>query len=61
MPGQQPETAAHAAGLGLDSFELPVWTADFAISAIRHPRLRADPAHRWLREIIAAVCRRAYP
>lgn len=46
---------------GLESFELPVRTADFAISAIWHPRLQADPAHRWLRETIAAVCRRAYP
>ncbi|WP_376965786.1 LysR family transcriptional regulator [Azospirillum sp. A26] len=54
-------TAGHAVGQGLKSFELPVRTADFAISAIWHPRLQADPAHRWLRETIAAVCRRAYP
>ncbi|KAA0596802.1 LysR family transcriptional regulator [Azospirillum lipoferum] len=46
---------------GLESFDLPVRTAEFAISAIWHPRLQADPAHRWLRETIAAVCRRAYP
>ncbi|WP_307189033.1 LysR family transcriptional regulator [Azospirillum sp. B506] len=50
-----------AAGWGVESFDLPVRTADFAISAIWHPRLQADPAHRWLRETIAAVCRRAYP
>ncbi|MBK1838160.1 LysR family transcriptional regulator [Azospirillum sp. YIM B02556] len=53
--------ADHAAGLGLESFDLPVRTAEFAISAIWHPRLQADPAHRWLRETIATVCRRAYP
>ncbi|CAO3404775.1 LysR family transcriptional regulator [Azospirillum palustre] len=54
-------TDGHSSSPGLDSFELPVRTADFAISAIWHPRLQADPAHRWLRETIAAVCRRAYP
>ncbi|CAO3361650.1 LysR family transcriptional regulator [Azospirillum melinis] len=54
-------TAGHAGSQELESFELPVRTADFAISAIWHPRLQADPAHRWLRETIAAVCRRAYP
>jgi DNA-binding transcriptional LysR family regulator len=50
----------HAAMLGLTSFELPVLTPDFKISAIWHPRLDADPAHRWLRETIIAVCRNAY-
>lgn len=54
-------TDGHAGRQGLESFELPVRTADFAISAIWHPRLQADPAHRWLRETIAAMCRRAYP
>jgi DNA-binding transcriptional LysR family regulator len=53
--------ADHAAMLGLESFELPVRTPDFAISAIWHPRLDADPAHRWLRDTIMAVCREAYP
>ncbi|CAO3439901.1 LysR family transcriptional regulator [Azospirillum endophyticum] len=54
-------TAGHAAGLGLESFELPIRAADFAISAIWHPRMQADPAHRWLRETIAELCRKAYP
>lgn len=54
-------TDGYPGGQGLESFELPVRTAEFAISAIWHPRLQADPAHRWLRETIAAVCRRAYP
>jgi len=51
----------HAAMLGLGSFELPVRTPEFNISAIWHPRLDADPAHRWLRDAIMAVCRAAYP
>jgi DNA-binding transcriptional LysR family regulator len=51
----------HAAILGLDSFELPVRTQEFNISAIWHPRLDADPAHRWLRHTIMTVCKAAYP
>ncbi|GGF03055.1 LysR family transcriptional regulator [Aliidongia dinghuensis] len=51
----------HAAILGLESFELPVRTPEFNISAIWHPRLDADPAHRWLRDTIMAVCKDAYP
>lgn len=51
----------HAASLGLESFELPVRTPEIAISAIWHPRLDADPAHCWLREIIMTICKAAYP
>jgi DNA-binding transcriptional LysR family regulator len=46
---------------GLRGFELPVQTPEVKISAIWHPRVDADPAHRWLRETVTAVCRRAYP
>jgi len=53
--------ADHAAVLGLESFELPFRTPAFNISAIWHPRLDADPAHRWLRDTVLAVCRKAYP
>jgi DNA-binding transcriptional LysR family regulator len=53
--------ADHATILGLASFELPVKTPDFIISAIWHPRLDADPAQRWLRDTLASVCRKAYP
>lgn len=53
-------TADHAAAMGLVSFDLPVPTPIFAISAIWHPRLEADPAHRWLRETVQQVCRAAY-
>jgi DNA-binding transcriptional LysR family regulator len=51
----------HAADMGLQRFELPVATPEFHISAIWHPRLDADPAQRWLRATVLAVCRRAYP
>jgi len=53
--------ADHAAILGLKSFELPFRTPTFNISAIWHPRLDTDPAHRWLRDTVLAVCRKAYP
>lgn len=51
----------HAAGSGLASFELPIPTPEFMISAMWHPRVDADPAHRWLRDIVMSVCRKAYP
>ena len=46
---------------GLASFELPVRTPEIVISAMWHPRMEADPAHRWLRDIVMAVCRSAAP
>lgn len=46
---------------GLTSFDLPVRTPEIAISAMWHPRMDADPAHRWLRGIVMAVCRAAAP
>lgn len=46
---------------GVRSFELPFETPEILIAAIWHPRVDADPAHRWLRNIITRVCRAAYP
>lgn len=42
---------------GLVAFDLPVTTPEIAISLQWHPRLEADPAHRWLRGLVGAVCR----
>lgn len=42
---------------GLVSFELPVPTPEIVISAMWHPRMDADLAHRWLRNTVIAVCR----
>lgn len=47
------------AAQGLDGFDLPVATPELAISAMWHPRLDADPAHRWLRKTLMATCRAA--
>lgn len=40
---------------GLASFELPVALPAITISMMWHPRMDAEPAHRWLREILAQV------
>lgn len=49
------------AELGIRSFELPMETPEIRVSAIWHPRVDGDPAHRWLRNIVTEVCRTAYP
>ena len=41
---------------GMHSFPLPLSTPDFTISLHWHPRLDADPAHRWLRGCVKSVC-----
>jgi DNA-binding transcriptional LysR family regulator len=41
---------------GMHSFPLPFATPEFTVSLLWHPRLQADPAHRWLRECVRSVC-----
>ena len=41
---------------GLHSFPLPVVTPELPVSLLWHPRLEADPAHRWLRGLVREVC-----
>jgi DNA-binding transcriptional LysR family regulator len=38
------------------TFSLPVDTPEFTISLLWHPRMDADPAHRWLRDCLREVC-----
>lgn len=42
---------------GLRTFELPFAVEEFTVSLLWHPRLDADPAHRWLRACVRDVCR----
>lgn len=42
--------------VGMHSFPLPASTPDFTISLLWHPRMDADPAHRWLRDCLRDVC-----
>lgn len=41
---------------GMFSFPMPVSPPDTTISLLWHPRMDADPAHRWLRECVREVC-----
>lgn len=48
----------HTANLrhGMTSLSLPMPTTEFAVSMLWHPRMDADPAHRWLRSCVREVC-----
>jgi DNA-binding transcriptional LysR family regulator len=41
---------------GMHSFSLPIPTPEITISLLWHPRLHADPAHRWLRSLVLDTC-----
>jgi len=41
---------------GMHSFPLPVATPEITISSHWHPRMDADPAHRWLRACVREIC-----
>jgi DNA-binding transcriptional LysR family regulator len=41
---------------GMHSFPLPVSMPEITVSLLWHPRLDADPAHRWLRGCVREVC-----
>ena len=43
---------------GMHSFTLPAPVSDITISLFWHPRLDADPVHRWLRNCVREVCRK---
>jgi DNA-binding transcriptional LysR family regulator len=57
--GSAPQDVARSSGI--QPFELPVRTPGIKVSAIWHPRLHADPAHRWLRDTLFEICRTASP
>ena len=41
---------------GMFSFALPLGMPDLTVSLMWHPRMDADPAHRWLRGCLREVC-----
>ena len=41
---------------GMHSFPLPVAMPEITVSLLWHPRLDADPAHRWLRACVRDAC-----
>lgn len=48
----------HTASLraGMHSFPLPLTLPTFTVAMLWHPRMDADPAHRWLRGCLREVC-----
>ncbi|NUU37651.1 LysR family transcriptional regulator [Pseudomonas sp. C2B4] len=48
----------HTANLrtGMHSFALPLVLPEFTVAMLWHPRLDADPVHRWLRGCLREVC-----
>lgn len=46
---------------GLHSFALPLVLPELAVSLLWHPRMDADPAHRWMRAQVHDVCAQKEP
>lgn len=44
---------------GMFSFPLPVAAPELTVSMLWHPRMDADPAHRWLRALVLDICNTA--
>jgi DNA-binding transcriptional LysR family regulator len=53
-----PERGTTSLREGMHSFALPVATPEVTVSLLWHPRMDADPAHRWLRERVREACAR---
>ncbi|MET3130700.1 DNA-binding transcriptional LysR family regulator [Oxalobacteraceae bacterium GrIS 1.11] len=51
-----PERHTRNLRAGMHSFPLPVAMPEITISLFWHPRLHADPAHRWLRGLVMETC-----
>jgi DNA-binding transcriptional LysR family regulator len=51
-----PERHTGSLRAGMLSFRLPVVVPEITISLLWHPRLDADPAHRWLRGCVRDAC-----
>lgn len=51
-----PERHTGTLRAGMYSFALPVSPREITVSLLWHPRLDADPAHRWLRTCVREIC-----
>lgn len=61
VPASLLEQQGNASTASYYVFALPVATQEITISQMWHPRLEADPLHRWLRQLVLTVCRRQMP
>ncbi|MFL1526847.1 LysR family transcriptional regulator [Pseudomonas sp. O230] len=51
-----PERHTESLRAGMHSFALPFALPEFTVAMLWHPRLDADPVHRWLRGCVREVC-----
>jgi DNA-binding transcriptional LysR family regulator len=51
-----PERHTGTLRAGMHTFSLPIATPKFTVSMLWHPRVDADPAHRWLRACVRDAC-----
>ena len=51
-----PERHTENLRAGMHSFALPFALPEFTVAMLWHPRLDADPVHRWLRGCVREVC-----
>jgi DNA-binding transcriptional LysR family regulator len=51
-----PERHTATLRVGMHSFPLPLAAPEITVSLLWHPRLDADPAHRWLRGCVRSAC-----
>lgn len=51
-----PERHTEKLRAGMHAFPLPIPIPELTVSLLWHPRLDADPAHRWLRACVREVC-----
>jgi DNA-binding transcriptional LysR family regulator len=56
MIASVPERQTGNLRAGMHSFPLPVPAPEVTVSLLWHPRLDADPAHRWLRGLVLDTC-----
>ena len=54
--GDMPERYTERLRDQLRTFDLPFAVPEITVSLMWHPRLEADPAHRWLRGVVREVC-----
>lgn len=52
-----PDTYTRSLREQMHSFALPLQMPSLSVSLLWHPRVGADPAHRWLRQCVVEVCR----
>lgn len=55
-----PERHTGSLRAGMHSFSLPIATPEVTVSLLWHPRLDADPAHRWLRQCVRDACAKQF-